>query len=1326
MPIIARLIKFVALTVFFTVCLGYLATRYVLWPQLPSFKDTIATRLSTVLQQEVSVGGIQTSWDRFMPSARLQDVKIGQDLQVADIDATLSWRTFLAGQPRMANLTLKGPVINIERTGAKKLKVAGFTIDLDGPAQEPKALNLLLEQRRVEITGARINWLDSFGRMSPLAMTELGLILENSGRSHKASAQTKVIDARGGGAALIDQLQLRGDFFRPVGGQKLDFKNWQGNAYAALDQLRWAALAAHVGAVVPGQLNAYLNRLTQASGNAKLWLKVQEQPDLFFTTQVAGVSLDLAKTVPSKQPLQLTRANVAASIKFPADWGAGEIAISQIEFEAQAAKGLQLKSSKPFDVVLNLQSGALATAVQLEPFKLEQVEALLPSLGLEQRLLNSLRQREATGLVSGTEVTFKTGGKESPAAWQLATNFKDASSKAGPALENRLGLPGFRGLSGRLAADQSGGQLTVTGQNAVLTFPGLFVDEQVKTDSLSSSLTWRANKDKVLVNIVEVRFVNADGAGSASGTYQTGGKGVGIVDIKGKFDPAVIGRIPRYIPKAIGQPVRDWVANSITSGQVKQMDFVVRGDIYDFPYRNRNEGQFLVTSQFQGVTLAYSPDWPALTDMAGTLTFDGPGMSFKMQQAKAAGVSLSQIDGVIVDFAQPDLVITGRGTGAAQNMVKFVNSSPITTRIDNFTAETQISGDAQLDMTLRLPLRDLSQTKVEGAVTLSNSDVFVDNTLPSFGKVSGQLKFSDAGFSLNDMVGTFAGGPIKVNTVPNGPGRMTIRAEGNMQAEGLRGFSNNPMTQKLSGGANYKAVIDVQGKFSTIEIESDLVGLKSELPAPLAKTAQQNLPLKIKTVPNPVKAVGDRPEGDIFNAKIGQDITLLFDRRRDPKTQRMEIFRGAFGVRLEPELPETGFSVAVNTDQLAVQQWWPILTAFSTNKDPTVKPQETVSGFAEGFSFLPSLVTIVSSQVDTGTRVLKNVVLGASRLEGNWRANLSAQDIQGYFTWRDAKPGQPVGTLTARFNRLTIPKTNVRAVENLLSSGPDLLPGLDVAADEFIFESTNFGKLELIADNTGSASLPIWAIQSLTLRNPHAVFKASGRWAPGQGEFGSVAKSTALDFTLDIADSGGLLDTVGVKKAVKAAPGTLSGKVRWVGAPWGIDYPTLTGEVELALEKGQFLKVDPGAAKLISVFNLQSIPKRLSFDFSDLVDQGFAFDKVTGKAKIDAGVLHTENMEINGTQAKVSITGSADIASETQDLRIKVRPEINAGLASLAYVAVNPAIGLGTLLAQTLFRRPLQEAFAVEMDVSGSWIDPKVVQRKREAISPSQHDGSGQ
>src|SRR5690606_16649181 len=97
-----------------------------------------------------------------------------------------------------------------------------------------------------------------------------------------------------------------------------------------------------------------------------------------------------------------------------------------------------------------------------------------------------------------------------------------------------------------------------------------------------------------------------------------------------------------------------------------------------------------------------------------------------------------------------------------------------------------------------------------------------------------------------------------------------------------------------------------------------------------------------------------------------------------------------------------------------------------------------------------------------------------------------------------------------------------------------------------------------------------------------------------------LKRATALDFDLQIVDSGDLLELFGMPDILRGGAGRLNGQIRWVGSPLGLDYRSLDGELAVELGKGQFLKSDPGIAKLIGVLNLQSLRRRLAFDFRDV------------------------------------------------------------------------------------------------------------------------------
>jgi uncharacterized protein YhdP len=154
----------------------------------------------------------------------------------------------------------------------------------------------------------------------------------------------------------------------------------------------------------------------------------------------------------------------------------------------------------------------------------------------------------------------------------------------------------------------------------------------------------------------------------------------------------------------------------------------------------------------------------------------------------------------------------------------------------------------------------------------------------------------------------------------------------------------------------------------------------------------------------------------------------------------------------------------------------------------------------------------------------------------------------------------------------------------------------------------------------------------------------------------------------------------------------------------------LGGSFNINVETGQFLKSEPGIAKLLGVLSLQSLPRRLVGDFRDVFSEGFAFDFLRGDVTIAQGIASTNNLQMKGVVATALMEGRADIAKETQNIKVVVVPELNAGSASLLASYINPVWGIGSFLAQLILRRPLLDAITKEFLVDGTWVDPHVTE----------------
>jgi uncharacterized protein YhdP len=93
-----------------------------------------------------------------------------------------------------------------------------------------------------------------------------------------------------------------------------------------------------------------------------------------------------------------------------------------------------------------------------------------------------------------------------------------------------------------------------------------------------------------------------------------------------------------------------------------------------------------------------------------------------------------------------------------------------------------------------------------------------------------------------------------------------------------------------------------------------------------------------------------------------------------------------------------------------------------------------------------------------------------------------------------------------------------------------------------------------------------------------------------------------------------------MKDVIRRGKGRMEGQVAWLGSPLAWTIPSMTGAFNVNIESGQFLKADPGMAKLLGVLSLQSLPRRLVLDFRDVFSEGFAFDFVRGDVNIEQGI----------------------------------------------------------------------------------------------------------
>jgi uncharacterized protein YhdP len=265
---------------------------------------------------------------------------------------------------------------------------------------------------------------------------------------------------------------------------------------------------------------------------------------------------------------------------------------------------------------------------------------------------------------------------------------------------------------------------------------------------------------------------------------------------------------------------------------------------------------------------------------------------------------------------------------------------------------------------------------------------------------------------------------------------------------------------------------------------------------------------------------------------------------------------------------------------------------------------------------------------------------------------------------------------------------------------------MDLAVQDLRLGDKQLGAFTFQAANRGEqGGRHVWQIEKMSLSGPGGSLSAHGAWQPAdvQGR-----RHTELNFELQVEDAGRLLARLGMPGVLSRGQGAISGALSWAGSPLLPDPASLDGQVKVDVVKGQFLKADPGLAKLLGVLSLQSLPRRLALDFRDVFSDGFAYDFIRGDAQLRRGLATTNNLQMKGVQAAVLLEGQADLVKATQDLRVVVAPRIDAGGAALVATVINPAVGVGAFLAQLVLGKQISEANTRVFHITGTWADPEV------------------
>ena len=1329
--------------------------HFVIVPRIDTLRPWLQEQATQRLGVGVRIGHIEATSNGLIPSLALIDVQlVDQEGRVAlalpTVQAAISPRSLAAGN--LEQLFVQGAKLDIRRAADNSIWIAGLQLNQLNNAPDA-ASDWFFSQPEIAIRHGQLRWTDETRGAAPLELSDVDLVLRNRRSSHSFR-----LDANPP-ATWGDRFTVQGLFSHPVLSRHVgQVDTWSGQIYALFGDVDWSELRNYM------DLSTHVS---QGRGSVRAWVDVLRGQFAGATVDVLvnDVRLGQAEQTPSvilpTASGRLSARSIEGGMEYTSEdlqfvtadgvrWPGGNARLSL--WDAQAGKGAKIDSSAAH--------GEL-TAERLDLDALSQIAQRFP---VDGKLRTFLETYQPVGLVQGFQASWK-GNITQPETFAVKGRIRQAGIAA-----QTEGTPGFRGLDLELDLTEVGGRARLVMNKGTLDWGRQLVEPLVPVNALSAELQWKKATSGWTVNASNVRIANADLQGELEGQWNMAPSGVGpgVVDIQGRFTRVELARVPRYLPSAWSKSLREYLRDAVRGGSASDIKLKLKGDLREFPFAQSRQGEFRISANVSNATYAYvppsqmppgKPAWPTFTQLNGELVIDQSALYLNAMRGLWGTVPMVRGDAVINNlYGTSTVSVNAQGRGPLADALAVTNNSPLAEMTGQALAKASVNGLAEYRVKLDFPMADTNRMVVNGSVNLQGNDVQILPSTPRVLRARGPITFTEFGYNVNGVTGRLFGGEVRIDgslgnlgTQPEGSATKsadgnasikaapaTLRLDGRVAAEGLRdaaelgGLSN--LAHYANGSANYQASIAMRLGVPDITVTSNLQGMALALPTPLSKGAEASLPLRLQvSAPLDASTSTIAKTQDQWQVSLGN--LLGMNLLRDISGTTPRVLRGTMaigaGANEAMAMPTQGISAKLNADVMDVDTWSVLFSGAGSSVGARKKintPQ-----FDLGVDFLPNALQVRAKEINWSGHAIHAVNLKATRVGNLWRAQAETTEFTGQLEYRQAGLGGTAadsgnaGRLYARLSRLTLNSSAAQEVDKLLDEQPASIPALDVVAEEFELQGRKLGRLEVEAINQVAPAARDtqreWLLKRFNVTMPEAVLNASGSWRLQPAAPGAAAnvpteptrdrRRTQLDFKLEIKDSGDLLARYGMKNVIRKGKGKIEGQVGWLGSPITVDYPSMTGSFSVAVDDGQFLKSEPNIAKLLGVLSLQSLPRRLLLDFRDVFSEGFAFDFVRGDVHISQGQARTNNLQMKGPNAVVLMEGSADIAKETQAIKVVVIPELNAAGAALVYTAVNPVVGIYSLLAQWLLLKPLVQANTHEFFIDGTWVDPRVTKVER-------------
>jgi uncharacterized protein (TIGR02099 family) len=906
-----------------------------------------------------------------------------------------------------------------------------------------------------------------------------------------------------------------------------------------------------------------------------------------------------------------------------------------------------------------------------------QLQNLWPLLAYahESPALAKMRALNPQGALENVQLDLVKEQPDSAAQFVLAADVR------GLGVDPVARTPGISGLNGKLHTTEREGTFELAGREVVFTLPRMFRD-RLTAQTVDGTVQWTIAPDSWTIGSDELRVQAEDGRSTAKISVQVPKDGGSpVLNLNAVGEDLKASATGKYVPaNKLAQKTLEWFDRAFTGGQVTHARVSYVGPTRAFPFHH-GEGEFLAHGEVQDATLNYQEGWAPAAQISAQVDFHNASMKVLATSARMGELEIHDAVAEIKDFAKDELVIKAETRGDVQHGLNFLKQSPVGPKLGDAFARLNGAGPMTARVNLFLPIKHLDDRRIEVVANVNGAKVALDGLNAPLQNLAGSLTVRNTLLSDASLKGQWLGGPTEIRIDQINRTSAALTASGRAQSNALRAASNIPASIATDGALQWSLAStlttqdDPNAKRQSVHLTANLGDFAVELPEPIGKRVGEQRQLALD--------LDFTDEGVLARTSMDSLRVLARVRKGD---DGWELDRA--GVRADgiaPSLPDHhGLRIEGNIERFVLDDWLS-LKGTGTGKrklSDLLRAANVRIGSFELFGYRWNDVRGILQATDSG-----------------WRVDVSGPQAEGQLTIPENFTGAL--PLRASMERLVLAPAdeNVSNQQEDHPTDPRNFPALQVHVDDFQMGARKVGAIDLTTARVAQGM----RIDSATVLSASVRAEGQGQWYWING-----APQSKLVANIVSNDVAATLRDLAYTPFIEAKRGEIQADISW---PGGFDADLLdhaSGMLAADVQGGQIVNLQPGAGRVLGLFSIGALPRRLALDFKDLTEKGLAFDSIHGDFELRNGNAFTSNTLLRGPAAEIGIAGRTGFGSRDYDQTAVVTGNLGASIPVAGAVVGGPAVGAALLLFSQVFKEPLKGITRGYYRITGPWDNPVV------------------